>query len=378
MEPTKERLTFIDVMRGIAVLWMIETHVNDVVLSNHFKSGSFYTLLNISNGMVAVSFLFCAGAGFWLASIKKLSDYRSFKPPFWRYLRRLGLILLIAYWLHFPALSLDKLYKLTNADWISFFQIDILQTIVYSSLIAIILVLLIPDFRILPVIFLIFTFIFGFLAPIVLSWDSMSVLPPYIGTFFARYPISKFPLFPWSGYFFGGAALTAFFMSSENKKKLSIWLFSVFFVLMFLLFFTRDLTNYTDSFKEWWISNPAHFLFRLSCAIWVFSFLYLIENIYKNNQVGKVLRLFGQESLLVYTFHLLLVYGYVANFGMKYYVGNRLNWMGSFLIIIALWFFCYALAFAWKSIKEKDIKTARLVLVAVFLLFIIIFILNPA
>lgn len=378
IEAKKERLTFIDVMRGIAVLWMVETHVIDVVLANHYKAGSFYTLLNISNGMVAVSFLFCAGAGFWLASMKKINDYRSFKPPLWVYLRRLGLILVIAYWLHFPALSLERLYKLTPENWISFFQIDILQTIVYSSLLALIIVFLVPNFKILPYIFLVLSIFFGFLAPIVLSWDAMASLPPFIGTLFAKYPVSKFPLFPWSGYFFGGAALTAFFMSSENKKKLSIWLFSIFFVLMFILFFTRDLTNYTNSFKEWWISNPAHFLFRLSCAIWVFSLLYLIENSYKNNQIGKTLRLFGQESLFVYTFHLLVVYGSVANLGMKYFVGNRLDWFGAFLIILALWIVCYALAYAWKAIKEKDIKIARLVIGSVFLLFIIIFILNPA
>lgn len=378
IEPKKERLTFIDVMRGIAVLWMVETHVIDVVLANYFKAGSFYTLLNISNGMVAVSFLFCAGAGFWLASMKKLNDYRSFKKPLWVYLRRLGLILIIAYWLHFPALSLERFYKLTPESWVSFFQIDILQTIVYSSFLALIIVFLVPNFRILPYIFFILCLFFGFFAPVVLSWDSMAALPDYIGTLFARYPVSKFPLFPWSGYFFGGAALTAVFMSSENKKQLAIWLFSIFFVLMFVLFFTRDLTNYTDSFKEWWISNPAHFLFRLSCAIWVFSFLYLIEKSYKNTFLGKSLVLFGQESLFVYTFHLLVVYGSVANFGMKYLVGSRLDWFGSFLIIIALWIVCYALAFAWKSIKEKDMKLARLVIGSVFLLFIIIFILNLA
>lgn len=377
-ERKKERLTFIDVMRGIAVLWMVETHVIDVVLANHYKAGAFYTILNISNGMVAVSFLFCAGAGFWLASMKKLNEYRSFKEPLWVYLRRLGLILLIAYWLHFPSLSLEKFYKLTSESWISFFQIDILQTIVFSSVLALIIVFLVPNFKILPYIFLILCLFFGFFAPIVLSWDAMASLPPYIGTLFARYPVSKFPLFPWSGYFFGGAALTALFMKYENKKKLGVLLFIIFFTLMFILFFTRDLTNYTDSSKEWWISNPAHFIFRLSCAIWVFSFLYLIENTYRNNFVGRSLCIFGQESLFIYTFHLLVVYGSVANFGMKYLVGNRLDWFGSALIILALWTICYSLALAWKSIKEKDIKLARLVISSVFLLFIIIFILNPA
>jgi uncharacterized membrane protein len=132
----KERLTFIDVMRGIAVIWMIETHVVDVILYKAHKQGWFYEMLNISNGFVAVAFIFCAGAGFWLAAQKKADDYKHFRQPLWVYVRRLLFILVIAYCLHFPSASIEKLFNISDAKWLVFFESDVLQCIVYTSFIA--------------------------------------------------------------------------------------------------------------------------------------------------------------------------------------------------------------------------------------------------
>lgn len=139
----KERLIFIDVLRGIAVIWMIQTHTLSI-MANEFKTGLFYSLLSISNGYVAVTFLFCAGAGFWIAAERKVSSYKQFEMPLWLYLKRLGFILMIAYFLHSPIFGLSKLANITDRQINIFFQIDVLQTIVYSSLIALLLLLLSP------------------------------------------------------------------------------------------------------------------------------------------------------------------------------------------------------------------------------------------
>lgn len=187
---------FIDVLRGLAVLWMVETHVVDVVLMKSFKSGWFYILLNISSGFVAVAFLFCAGAGFWIAATRKAEDYRRFAPPLWQYLRRLGLILLIAYWLHFPTMSFQRLFQLKWENWLSFFQIDILQTIVYSSLFALILLLIVKNLNVLRWIYGLIALAVMLATPFIWNLDPFSFLHPFFACWIARVPISKFPLFP--------------------------------------------------------------------------------------------------------------------------------------------------------------------------------------
>lgn len=119
-------------------------------------------------------------------------------------------------------------------------------------------------------------------------------------------------------------------------------------------------------------------LFRISGTVAAFSLLYLIENWYKEKRIGKILQLCGQESLYIYVFHLLLVYGSIANFGMRYYVGSRLDPFSTILIILELWVLSYFTALAWHQIKATNIKTARWVMASTFGVFFLIFLLNPA
>ncbi|MCX7909865.1 MAG: DUF1624 domain-containing protein [Ignavibacteria bacterium] len=372
------RFVFIDVLRGLAVLWMIETHIVDAVLSKVFKSGWFYNLVNISNGFVAVTFLFCAGAGFWIAATRKADDYRKFAPSFWKYLRRLGLILLIAYWLHFPTMSYQRLWYLHWENWLSFFQIDILQTIVYSSLLALLLLLSIRNLSLLKWIYGIIALIVILVTPFVWSIDPFLYLPPFFASWIVKYPISKFPLFPWSAYFFAGAFFTALFFQVENKKKLSQYLFVLGLVLMILLYYTRNYTDFYPGYKDWWFVSPFYVLFRISGTVAAFALLYLTEDYYKKNVVGKILQLCGQESLFIYVAHLLLVYGSIANFGMRYYIGSRLDPFSTILLILGTWALMYFSALAWHKLKSFDMKTARWVIISTFALFFLIFLVNPA
>ncbi|MGA2297003.1 MAG: heparan-alpha-glucosaminide N-acetyltransferase domain-containing protein, partial [FCB group bacterium] len=295
LQPKKERLVFIDIMRGLAVIWMIETHVVDICLNGIYKNGFFYDILNISNGFVAVAFIFCAGAGFWLASMRKGDDYKKFKPSLWAYLRRLGFILLIGYWLHVPALSLQKVLSLQPSQFMVFYECDVLHNIVISSLIALLVLMLSPKLKYMPYIFTVLALTFFFLAPYIWSLNPMSSMPSLIGAYFSKPPISKFPLFHWSGYFFAGAAITSFFMNAKDKKKFALWGALIGTVLMFTLYYTRAYTTGYPFVTNWWYASPGHSFFRLSCVIGVFSILYLLEKFFKENRIGDFMRLCGQE-----------------------------------------------------------------------------------
>ncbi len=366
------RYIFIDVLRGIAVLWMIETHVVDVVLNSVYKKGFLYELLNISNGFVAVTFLFCAGAGFWIAATRKAEAYRRFEPPLWQYLRRLGFILIIAYWLHFPTLSVRGLPYVTYERIVVALQCDILQTIVYSSLIALILLLTIKNLNTLKWIFGLLALTVFFLAPIILNLDPFSFLPTFFATLFAKYPVSRFPLFPWSGYFFAGAFFTALFFQYNDKEKLSKLLFFGGTIFLILFYITKDFDFLNYGYSKWWFASPFHSLFRISGTVMAFSFLFLTEKYYKDSKIGRALQLCGQESLLIYAGHLLITYSKVPNFSLKALVGSTLNPFSTTITIFLMSLVFYIIAFYWHKIKAINISLARLI-IATFALIIIIF-----
>ena len=373
----KARLIFIDVMRGIAVLWMIETHVVDALLLTKYKAGLFYDYLNISNGMVSVAFLFCAGAGFWLATQRKGDEYRQFKPSFWLYLRRLGFILMMGYWLHMPVLSFAKLMNLTYTDFIKFMQCDILQVIVISSLLAVLLLLMIPKTKILPYIFIAIALGAFYSAPLMLAYEPMKHMPHYIGVFFATFPVSKFPLLHWSGYFFAGAALTAFLYRVENKRKFAIYASIGTIITLIVVFFIKSLPFTYPGYPDWWRCSPGHAIYRTSVVSLAFFFLYLIEDWYKNKKFTQVLVISGQESLYLYIFHLMIVYGSIVNPGLKIFVNARLEPMAVIILIIMICAFCYITAKVWHRIKEQDSKLAMRVMWTVAILFAAIFMVNP-
>ena len=374
-EKKKKRLIFIDVLRGIAVLWMIETHVTDVCLWGDFKHGFFYDMLNISNGFVAVTFLFCAGAGFWLAAEKKVNDFKHFKTPLWVYLRRLGLILILAYYMHFPVFSFSKLLVLTPAQMNILFQNDILHTIVFSSLIALVLLMLSPKNIIFKYTSIIAAFVFILAAPYMYYINPFEKLPYLLAFPVSFPPVSKFPLFPWAGYFFAGVSMTAFFMDSKNRDKFAKIVLVISIILPVIIFILKGNFGFFNM-DEWWKISPFHTLFRICGASFGFTSLYLLEKFYTEKKYINFLVISGRESLYLYVSHLMIVYGSIANFGIKYLGLNGCNPFETLLMILAIGGLCYTTAWGWHSIKLASPKKAQMMMLSLGILIVLIFFLN--
>src|SRR5579872_6893470 len=107
--PVKSRLEFIDLLRGWAVVVMIETHVINALLAQSYRDSSWFPYLDFANGLVAPSFLFCAGCGLWISLGRRWDDYLALRKPLWVYFRRLGWILGIGYALHLPNFSMRQM-----------------------------------------------------------------------------------------------------------------------------------------------------------------------------------------------------------------------------------------------------------------------------
>ncbi len=125
--PSK-RCDWIDQLRGWAVIVMIEVHVVNVWL----MKGMTPDWLNFLNGLVAPSFIMCAGYSLVLSTFRPDGTLRPFLPT----AKRLGFILLCAYLLHAPGLTLAEWTVLsTPQKFRELFKIDVLQCIVFSLLI---------------------------------------------------------------------------------------------------------------------------------------------------------------------------------------------------------------------------------------------------
>lgn len=128
-DPTpSRRCDWLDLIRGWAVIVMIEVHCVNVWL----HKGMIPEWLNYLNGLVAPSFILAAGYSLALSTFRPDGTLRPFGPT----ARRLGFILLCAYLLHAPGLTLAEWTVLSTLQrYRELFKIDVLQCIVFSLLI---------------------------------------------------------------------------------------------------------------------------------------------------------------------------------------------------------------------------------------------------
>jgi uncharacterized membrane protein len=126
LTPAK-RCDWLDLVRGWAVIVMIEVHCVNVWL----RQGLIPGWLQYLNGLVAPSFILCAGFGLALSTFRPDGSLRPFAPT----ARRLGFILACAYLLHAPGLTWTDWTLLGTAQkYREIFKIDVLQCIVFSLL----------------------------------------------------------------------------------------------------------------------------------------------------------------------------------------------------------------------------------------------------
>ena len=355
-----KRYVFLDVLRGIAVLWMIQVHVTNVFLAPELRTGLFFEWLNISNGFVAPAFLFCAGSGLWIALSRKGEAYLQYGTDLALYLRRLVYILFWAYLLHVPTFSLIGMLDLPSEQLVMGLQVDILQTIVYASLLTLVVFLLLRDLRRTSYTVGVIAIVVSIATVWVWPWAETS-LPGPLAVMVT--PRSPFPLLPWMAYLLMGVFVTGWFMQAQNKQRLAWWFLIGGSTLPFFIFMVKGLGFSSPWSDVWWQASPPSQLFRVAGILLAFGGLYLIESHLAATQKGRTLQLMGKESLFLYLSHLMIVYGNGpiitdAAFGFTH---------TDFIGVVAIWAVVtiplVVIAWYWNRLKKERPTVARWVLV---------------
>ncbi|HEU4536358.1 MAG TPA: heparan-alpha-glucosaminide N-acetyltransferase domain-containing protein, partial [Polyangiaceae bacterium] len=222
--PAAERLAFVDRLRGLATLAMIEVHVVNALLAPDFRGGPAFAALDFVNGLVAPSFLVAAG----------LSLARSFAPgarpwpdaPTRRRLaaghaRRAAALLALGYAMHashLPA-ALSARGPAAAPAWALALQTDVLQLIALSLAALALAAALARSARRYAAGALAAAVGCAWLGPVahLHSWEP---LPLPLATFFTERFGSPFPALPWAAFVALGAALGA---SGPPASERHLW-----------------------------------------------------------------------------------------------------------------------------------------------------------
>ena len=373
------RFQFVDLLRGWAVFVMIETHIVNALLLPEIKKQTFFTILSFVNGLVAPSFLFCAGFALAITLHRKWDDFIFLRRPFWRYVLRLGFILIVGYSLHLPFFSLTKLRAITDENlWIPFYQADILHTISITLFVLVLLAVVVRNRNYYFPIAALIALLLVYTAPVVRELDYTSIAP-WLRSYLTNHYKSQFPLLPWSSFLIGGAIIGFWFLSarqqnSERKFIPNITVLGVGAIVISLIAEFMPITIYPD--HKFWRASPEFFFIRFGLVMIFLVSLWWYEQ--KRNVTGRsFVSLFGQESLLVYVVHLLVVYGYTYKFSFVRFFGPTLNYAECTGLFIGLTIAMGAMAYVWNRLRRISPTAVTIIRTVVLSVIVLMFLLKP-
>lgn len=357
------RLTFLDLLRGGAALVMIEVHVVNAFLVTTARDAWWFPALNYINGLVAPSFLFAAGFAFALTSDRaQRSGTGDRAARVLKNLRRIGLVLAAGYMLHVPGYGWSKFATITDAGWLRFLQADILHTIA----VGLVLLLLAREFAggVRGLVRSAWALGVGamLIAPWTWTWDAQAALPAPIASYVNGTPYSQFPLFPWLSFLMAGALTAASYPKDGEESAVTVWLKRVGWLGAVLAIGAGGLrwTELSAALPDVNIrANPWFVVERLGVILAIVAAAGHWSR--RRPETPFVFRDVSRESLQVYVFHLMFIYGdWIDGSSLAFHYKHRFEWPAVILMTTLLTAAMVGTAWGWQFWKRRFPDTARI------------------
>ena len=340
--PRMSRVRAFDWLRGLAVLVMVQTHAL-ALLRPGLRSGSFYLALQWADGLVAPSFILAAGFALALVLARSMAQPGGRARRLRRTLRRLLEVLAVGTlvnWMWFPIFREPR--------WI--FRVDILQCIALALLIALpLLALLAPRPRLLRWVALALA-----LAVFAVSPYGEEVRGP-LAALANDQSGSLFPLLPWAGYVYLGAALGATF-AAGGARSTSIWLCGLALLGVALWIATPQLAAAYPP-HHFWVTNPANAARRWTQVSLIALALLALEQRWEGplRASGPVrfVELFGTSSLAAYFFHEMLLFFRIFGLSFDRFFRDRCSWPQYWALLALLLAMTWALTWVVDQLYRR-------------------------
>jgi uncharacterized membrane protein len=302
------RRAYLDWLRGIAVLIMIEAHTIDSWTLAPERDRVPFGYAIILGGFGAPIFLFLAGAGIALAAAGRVRKGATAAEAAAAARRRAWQIFGLAFLFRLQSWVLSG-----GAPLITLLKVDILNVMGLAMAGAATLwgfarrdvwrAALLGGA----------TVVLAMLTPIVRVTTWLSPLPAPLESYLRPYPgLTTFTLLPWAGFLFAGAALGVWLDrartdAAERRIMLAIAAGGP----------AVAIGSYAASFLPplyaqtyFWTSSPTFFFLRLGVLLSAVPAAYVISRAVRS--VSAPLEYFGRASLFVYWIHVEMVYGVLS------------------------------------------------------------------
>jgi uncharacterized membrane protein len=321
---------------------MVQGHVFTALLDRGLRHGPWYIRHSYIHGLTAPIFFFASGLAFGVVTLRNWSDHTHWGPSARRRFGRYGWLLFIGYMLSLPGLSFRKLWTSASPDTVRMFvRVDALENIAVSLVLVQGLVWLTKKQRPFNGTVTVLGTALVLSAPAVWRLPVERWLPIGVAAYINVDTGSIFPLFPWTGFLCAGV-VTAYLSVDPHRgslrRRLGWGLATTGGLLWLAARMLQDASVDRFGNQDYWKTSPIFFLTRLGLILLGFAALCALESLWARRCAAPaiaiaarpgnamvLLQRVGQETLVIYVIHLLLLYGSPISPGLNTLLGGALS-----------------------------------------------------
>jgi uncharacterized membrane protein len=303
------RRTYLDVLRGVAVLVMIEAHVIDSWTRVADRRTRAFGESLILGGFGAPLFLFLAGVAVAMSAGSKARRTGDSRAAVWAVQRRGLEIFLLAFLFRFQSFVLSQ-----SPAW-AMLKVDILNIMGPSIVLAATLWGVFRTDRARIVAFALATAAIVWATPFIRHADALAVLSDSLEGYLRPIPnLTNFTLFPWMAFVTAGAVTGVILdaaRSAEADRRASLGFGVGGLAIAFLAYEASFLPDFGGG-SSFWTTSASFFFIRLGLIIASIGLAYLWDQRPSAERRWSPLELLGRSSLFIYWIHVELVYGLIS------------------------------------------------------------------
>lgn len=350
--PATPRVWFVDVVRLMASLQMVNGHTLDAVLLPALKHGELFALYNWGRGLVAVCFLLVAGMAFHLSTLSRYERHRATAGAAGRRMRRALLVIVAGYAVAIPWTALQPDPVLAAVAWREFYAVGILHTIGATVLMLEILTRLSRSAT-----HVVAASGLLALAALTLAPLADAALAPghahSLLNWISHAGGSPFPLLPWAGYVAAGVVVGAVVLpQGAHTAQVVVWR------RLAMLTVAAGIASTVLAWVPWTLVVPGNhpavlpaFAVQKLAAVLLLT-LGLSVLCARLQRLPYILRVLAGETLSIYVIHLVLLFSGGVEIARR--VGPTLDLPRAVLLSAAMVAVTAAAALGWHRLKAAS------------------------
>jgi uncharacterized membrane protein len=365
------RLEFLDLVRGVFLLVMVEGHTLRALLDPAIKSTAAFQYHELIHNLPGPAFLFASGVAFVYSTRAQWDSYRRWGPKLRRRLSRWLAVLAIGYGLQLTYATLRRTLSETTPEQFAFLvSLNILQCICLSLILLQVLAMVVPEMKWFFNVAALGSIVIAFATPF--AWDIGREWPVWLASLVSGRTRSAFPLFPYAGFALAGAAWGyQHALARERDEEAAFLRRSAWFCVWLCLGSVAvALAPLPQIYSDFWYTSPLFFFLRVG----ILGLLTIGARHAETRLMPRfreLLAIIGKESLLIYVVHLIVLYGSAFNPDTNLVkVAGRAQPLAESLLIWLIFTAAMVLLGVWwswwKRGREWEVRGAKWMLAGYF------------